>query len=99
MYFQRAALKKKKTGSIVVVQSLSHVRLFATPWSVACQDLWHFPGKNTGVDLPNPGTEPAFPELVGSFFTTESQGKQDILEYWVFSKLPNFIVVKQTFYW
>ena len=34
---------------IVVVQSLHHVRLFATPWTVACQLLcpWDFPGRNT----------------------------------------------------
>ena len=33
------------------VKSLSHVRLFATPWTVAYQALgpWDFPGKNTGV--------------------------------------------------
>ena len=30
--------------------SLSHVRLFAAPWTVAHQPpLWDFPGKNTGV--------------------------------------------------
>ena len=33
------------------VKSLSHVRLFATPWTIAYQVLcpWDFPGKNTGV--------------------------------------------------
>ena len=45
-------------------------------------------------NLPNPGIEPVSPELAGSFFITESQGKQDILEYCLFSKLLNFIVVK-----
>ena len=31
-------------------QSLSHVRLFATPWTVACQaPLWDSPGKNIDV--------------------------------------------------
>ena len=36
----------------VKVKSLSHVSLFATPWTVAYQAprLWDFPGKNTGVD-------------------------------------------------
>ena len=31
---------------------LSYVRLFATPWTVACQapHPWEFPGKNTRVD-------------------------------------------------
>ena len=34
-----------------VVVILSCVRLFATPWSVACQDpcRWDVPGKNTGM--------------------------------------------------
>ena len=31
-------------------KSLSCVRLFSIPWSVACQaPLWDSPGKNTGV--------------------------------------------------
>ena len=37
--------------SEVKVKSLSRVRLFATPWTVAHQALrpWDFPGKNIGV--------------------------------------------------
>ena len=37
--------------SVFVAQSLSHVRLFATPWTVAHQAplSMGFPGKNTGV--------------------------------------------------
>ena len=43
---------------------LSHVQVFATPWTVAHQAplFLGFPGKNTGVvckwDLPDPGIEP-----------------------------------------
>ena len=57
--------------SVVVVQSLSHIWLFATLWTVA-RLLYpgDFPGKNTGVgchlppgDLPDPGIEPASPAL------------------------------------
>ena len=35
----------------VKVKSLSHVRLFVTPWAVACRLLrpWDCPGKSTGV--------------------------------------------------
>ena len=36
----------------VKVKLLSHVRLFATPWTVACTRLlypWDFLGKSTGV--------------------------------------------------
>ena len=66
---------------------LSHVRLFTTPWTVACQaplsigfprqESWSglpfpFPG-----DLPDPGIEPrspVSPALTGRFFTTEPPG-------------------------
>ena len=42
-----------------------------TPWTVAHQAPWDFPGKDTGVGLPfpspgylpNPGIEPGSPEL------------------------------------
>ena len=69
-------------------KSLSRVRLFVTPWSVALpaspsmefsrKEYWsglpfHSPG-----DLPDSGTEPMFlasPALVGEFFTTPPPGK------------------------
>ena len=63
---------------------LSHVRLFATPWTVACQaplsmgfsrkQYWSglpFPLQG---DLPHPGmkhTSPASPALAGGFFATK----------------------------
>ena len=56
------------------VKSLSHVRLFVTPWAVACTRLlrpWDFLGKSTGAGchflpqgiLPDPGIEPRSPAL------------------------------------
>ena len=70
----------------VCAQSLSHVRLFVTTWTVAHQaalsvgfprqEYWsglpfHPPG-----DLPDPGTEPtSSASSVGGFFTTEPPGK------------------------
>ena len=67
-------------------QSLS--RLFATPWTVACQvplslgfprqeywSGWQFPSRG---DLPNPGMEPpslTSPALAGGFFTTSTMGE------------------------
>ena len=70
------------------VQSLSGVRLFATPWTVThqaslsmefsrqeyCSGL---PVSPPG-DLPDPGTKPTFASssLVGGFFTMEAPGKQ-----------------------
>ena len=66
----------------VKVKSLSRVRLFATPWTVAYQappsmgffrqEYWSgLPFPSPG-DLPNPGIEPmspAVPALTGGFFT------------------------------
>ena len=61
-------------------QSLSHVQLFVTPWTVACQDpltmefsrqeYWSgllFPSLG---DLPDPGIKPMSPPLAGGLFTT-----------------------------
>ena len=69
-------------------QSLSHVRLFGTPWTVAHQapltvefsrqEHWNGLPFPTPGDLPNPGiepTSPASPALAGGFFTTEPPGK------------------------
>ena len=69
----------------VKVKSLSRVRLFATPWTVAHQappsmgfsrqEYWSgllFP---TPRGVPNPGTEPTtprYPALAGGFFTTSA---------------------------
>ena len=64
---------------------LSHVQLFATPWTATCQaslsmgfprqEYWSgLPFPSLG-DLPDPGNEPASPALAGGFFTTEPQGK------------------------
>ena len=63
---------------------LSHVPLFATPWTVAFQTLsMGFPRQEhksglpfpTPGDLPDPGIEPMSPALAGRFFTTEPPGK------------------------
>ena len=62
-------------------QSLSHVQLFVTPWTVASQvplsmgffgeEYWNgLPFPSPG-DLPDPGIEPASPALMGEFFTSE----------------------------
>ena len=66
------------------VQSLSRVRLFATPWTVACQaplsmgfsrqEYWSgLPFPSPG-DLPNPGIEPGSPALQADAFTLSHQG-------------------------
>ena len=69
-------------------QSLSCVRLFKIPWTVACQaplsmefsrqEYWSgLPFPSAG-DLPDPGIElasPVYPELSGGFFTMKPPGK------------------------
>ena len=68
-------------GSWSEVKSLSHVRLFATPWTVTYQatltlgffrqECWSgLPFPSPG-DLPDPGIEPASPALTGGFFIIE----------------------------
>ena len=65
-------------------QSYSHVRLFATPWTIAhqaplsmgfsrqqCQSGLPFPPSG---DTPNTGIEPASPELAGGSLTTGHPG-------------------------
>ena len=67
------------------VKSFSHVQLFATPWTVACQappsmgfsrqEYWSgltFPSPG---DLPNPGIEPKFPALQADSLLSEPPGK------------------------
>ena len=67
---------------------LSHVRLFATPWTTAQQaplsigfprqEYWSGLPFSTPGDLPDLGiklTSPASPALAGGFFTTEPPGK------------------------
>ena len=68
----------------VKVKSLSHVRLFATPWTVACQappsmgfsrqEYWSgLPFPSPG-DLPDPGIEPGSPALESVALTSEPPG-------------------------
>ena len=72
----------------VCAQSLSHVRLLVTPWTVACQAplsmgfprdaYWSGLSFPPPGDLPDPGVEPvsrAALALAGGFFATEPPGK------------------------
>ena len=67
------------------MKSLSRVRLFATPWTVAYQaspsmgfsrqEYWSgLPFPSPG-DLPDPGTEPGSPALEADALTSEPPGK------------------------
>ena len=65
---------------------LSHVQLFATPWTVACQAPLSMgflrkeyqsglPFPSPG-DLPDPGIEPGSPEFQADALTSEPPGKE-----------------------
>ena len=68
----------------VKVKSISRVRLFATPWTVAYQappsmgffkQYWSgLPFPSPG-DVPDPGTEPSSPALQADALTSEPPGK------------------------
>ena len=68
-----------------VIESFSHVQLFATPQTVPCQAPLsvEFPRQEycsglpfpSSGDLFNPGFEPMSPALVGGFFTTGATWK------------------------
>ena len=67
------------------VKSLSRVRLFATPWTVAHQappsmgfsrqEYWSELPFPSPADLPNPGIEPRSPALQVDALTSEAPGK------------------------
>ena len=70
---------------IYIVKSLSRVRLFAIPWTVAYQappstgfsrqEYWSgLPFPSPG-DLPDPGIEPRSPALQADTLTSEPPGK------------------------
>ena len=64
---------------------LSHVQVFATPWTIACQaplsmefsrpEYWSGLPHPTPVDLPNPEIEPRSPALQADSLLAEPQGK------------------------
>ena len=70
-------------------QSLSHVQLFVTSWTVACEaplSMTYFQREYwTGLpfpplgDLPNPGIKPVSPALAGRFFTTSATWEAQLM--------------------
>ena len=89
MAFVRIKWTLVKTCWKVKVKSLSHVRLFATPWTVAHQaplsmgfsrqEYWSgLPFPSPG-DLPNPGIKPRCPSLQADALTSEPPGKPTTL--------------------
>ena len=84
------------------VKWLSHVWLFSTPWTVACQaslpmgffrpEYWSgLPFPSPG-DLPNSGIEPRSPELQAGSLPSEPPGKPLQVYSWVIFTYPHFIL-------
>ena len=73
------------TVVLYCTQSLSHVLLFATPWTVACQAPLSMKFSRQGYwsglpcpppgDLPNPGIKPRSPALQADSSPSEPPGK------------------------
>ena len=69
----------------VKVKSLSCVRLFVTPWTVAYEAPrpWDFPGKSAGVDchfllqgiFPTQGSNPGLPHCRQTLYRLSHQGR------------------------
>ena len=68
------------------VKSLSHVQLFATPWTVACQaplsmgfstqEYWSGLPFPSPEDLPNPGIKPGSPALQADALPSKPPGRR-----------------------
>ena len=80
-YLNKVPLAVLTLRVVVVVKSLSRVRLFVTPWTIAHQappsmgfsrqEYWSgLPFPSPG-DLPNPGIEPRSPTLQADALTSE----------------------------
>ena len=73
------------TPIIIIVMSLSHVQLFATPWTTAQQaplsmnfsrqEHWSALPFPSPEDLPHRGIKPGFPALQADSLPSESPGK------------------------
>ena len=76
------------------MKSLSRVRLFATPWTVANQaplsmgfsrqEYWSESPFPSPGDLPNPEIEPGSPPLLADALPSEPPGKSSMNAYKVF---------------
>ena len=86
------------------VKSLSRVRLFVTPWTVAHQaplsmgfsrqEYWSgllFPSPG---DLPNPGIEPRSPALQADALSSEPPGKPQLYVYFSLNQTNEWSCVK-----
>ena len=84
--FQMAPQKEKLA---CMTSHFSHVQLFATPWTVACQvplsmgfssqEYWSVLSFPSPGDLPDPGIKPKFPALQADSLVSEPPGKPQMI--------------------
>ena len=77
-------------------QSLNSVRLFVTPWTIACQaslsmgfsrqEYWSGEPFSSPGDLPNPGIEPESPALQADTLPSQPPGKPS---HFIYIKFTN----------
>ena len=82
------------------MKSLSRVRLFATPWTVAYQaspsmgfsrqEYWSGVPLPSPGDLPDPGIEPGSPALEADALTSEPPGKMLSLDIGLFNLFSRY---------
>ena len=78
------------SSAVSEVKSLSRVRLFATPWTVAYQtppsmgfsrqEYWSGVPFPSSGDLPDPGINPGSPAFQADALTSEPPGKPIVLQ-------------------
>ena len=93
MYFGVFLLDSYNLFFVVVVQALSSVQLFSTPWTVVSQASLSmgFPDKNTGVSsyfhlqgiLPIQGLNPCFLYCQENFLSLSHWGSPLIIYYYI----------------
>ena len=96
----------------VCVAVLSHVWLFATPWTVACQvplsmvipreEYWSLLPFPSPGDLPDPGIEPGYPPLQQILYHLTHQGspKLKVIMSWsLFPKSDVEVYIQLMQYW
>ena len=76
---------REESVCVCVCESLSHVRLFVTPWTIACQaplsmafsnqEYWSGLPFPSPEDLPSPGIKPGSPALQADSSSSEPLGK------------------------
>ena len=105
--FKSLSLFTEWNQSLCVLSRFSHVRIFATPWTVAClaplsmgfsrQEYWNGLLYLPPANLPDPGIKPTAPALQENSLPTETPGKNSQISKKHQNSLKNLSSPSQTF--